>query len=276
MELSKLQERVRTQYLNLMKIPNPIVQTDKYLVKAAETKEEMAEVFKLRFRVFNLEMHVGLDSAYKHQMDKDKFDDCALQLIVKSKTNNQVIATYRVQNYEIAHSGVGFCGCDRYDLSQMPEKILKNSLAVSRACIDKNHRSSKVFWVLWQGLSTLLYESNLRYFFGCSSIPTSDPQTANNYIALLEAMDVYHDEILIKALPEAECKYRELPADITNTFLPPLFNLYLKFKCRVCSEPCMHDEFKTLEFMIIYDYKYISNRQHKMLLGDRKKLLYED
>ena len=257
-----------------MYIPNPIAETDRYIIKVADTEEELREVFNLRFRVFNLEMHVGLDSAYEQQLDNDEFDACSLQLIIKSKENGNTVATYRIQDYEMATAGVGFCGSDRYNFSQIPEQILQQSLGVSRACIDKNHRNSKVFSILWQGLAVLLYENRLRYFFGCSSIPCSNPQDANDYVALLKAMDVYRNDFRIEALEHTKCKYRKIPVDITNTILPPLFNLYLRFKCRVCSDPCMHNSFKTLEFMILYDLSEISDKHHQLFLSNRPRLCY--
>ncbi len=270
--LLRIHDEANTRHIKNFNAESPMAETNRYLVKIAETPEELEEVFKLRFRVFNLEMSVGLDSAYDNQMDVDSFDADALQLIVVSKENNKIVATYRIQNYEIAKNGTNFCGSDRYDLSQMPEEILKSSLAVSRACIEPNHRNSKVFHVLWQGLAICLVENNLRYFWGCNSIPSSNPQDANGYVQLLEAMKVYHDSIMIEALPDSKCEYRKLPVDITNTVIPPLFSLYLRFKCRVCGEPCMHKEFKTLDFLILYDSAAISDRQHKMFMGDRKRI----
>lgn len=270
--LLRIHDEATIKHIKNFNAESPMAETDRYLVKIAESPEELEEVFKLRFRVFNLEMEVGLDSAYNNQMDIDSFDEDALQLIVVSKNNNKIVATYRIQNYMIANNGKNFCGSDRYDLSQMPEEVLKSSLAVSRACIEPAHRNSKVFHILWRGLAICLYDNNLRYFWGCNSIPSNNPQDANDYISLLEIMNVYHDSIMIEALPEAKCEYRKIPVDITNTTIPSLFNLYLRFKCRVCSEPCMHKEFKTLEFLILYDSASISDRQHKMFMGERKRI----
>lgn len=257
-------------------VPLFIAETDRYIVRVASTEEELRDVFNLRFRVFNLELNLGLDSAYEKQMDNDKYDAHSLQLMVLSKESNRAIATYRFQDYQMAKSSIDFCGSDRYDFTQFPEETQKKSLGVSRACIDKNHRNSKVFHLLWQGLAVLLYENRLRYFFGCNSIPCDNQQDANGYIALLKAMDVYHDTIRIPALEHARCNYRDIPVDITKVMFPPLFNLYLRFKCRVCSEPCMHKVFKTLEFMIIYDLDQISDRHHSLFLGKRVRRNYSE
>ncbi|MCH9664828.1 MAG: GNAT family N-acetyltransferase [Gammaproteobacteria bacterium] len=270
-KLLELQAEATSKNMQHLIFESPIEEANKYLVKIAETPEELEEAFKLRFRVFNLEMNVGLDSAFENQMDMDEFDINSLLLIVVNKENGRIVATYRIQNYMIANSGKDFCGNNRFNLSQMPEEVLKSSLAVSRACMEPSHRNSKVFHLLWQGLAITLYENKLRYFWGCNSIPGASPQDANDYIALLEAMKVYHDTIMIEALPNSKCDYRKTPVDITNTSLPPMFDLYLRFKCRVCSDPAMYDDFKTLEFLIIYDATLISDRQHRMFMGDRKR-----
>ena len=257
--------------LNLF-IPRPIDENSSYVIKIADTMMELESAYRLRFEVFNIELDEGLDSSFLAGLDKDEYDDQFLHLIVVDKTNDKVIATYRIQNHAMAQQGIGFYSASRFDFADFPQEIQQHGLEVSRACIAKNHRNSKVFYALWKGLALMLYENKLRYFFGCCSIPSRNSQDANGVVKLLQTMAVYHKNVYVQALPEFTCTYQDEDTDITKVMLPPLFNLYLRFKCRVCSSPCKDDEFKTITFLVVYDTRSASDKHHSMFLGNREKL----
>ena len=250
----------------------PIIESSDYLVTIAKDVADFDELYRLRYQVFNIEMQAGSEEADATQKDTDKYDQHSSHLIVRHKKHNKIIATYRMQTYAMARANVGFCGSDRYDFAKFPLEVQKQGLSVSRACMAKPYRNSKVFFLLWQGLALILYENRLRYYFGCTSVPTTDTQQANDLVKLLKTMDVYHDQIYIPALPQAKCPYVDKPVDITSVYIPPLFNLYLRFKCLVCSEPCFHKGFRSIEFMILHDTAKLSERHYRMFLGDRKRL----
>ena len=255
-----------------LSIPRPIDENSSYVIKIAETMKELESAYRLRFEVFNIELDEGLDSSFLSGLDKDEYDDQFLHLIVIDKANGKVIATYRIQNYAMARQGMGFYSASRFEFMKFPDQVQRQGLEVSRACIAKNHRNSKVFYALWKGLALMLYENRLRYFFGCCSIPSRNSQDANGVVKLLQTMAVYHENIYVQPLPEFNCDYRDEDPDITKVMLPPLFNLYLRFKCRVCSAPCKDDEFKTITFLIIYDAKSVSYKHHSMFLGNRRRI----
>lgn len=252
-------------------IPQPIVEDSNWIVKIAETRQELDTVYKLRYEVFNLELNVGFDSSFFSEQDKDVYDDQFLHMVVIDKKSEKVIATYRVQNYAMARAGVGFLSAAQFNFNQFPLHIQQQGLEVSRACIARKFRNSKVFHFLWRGLAILLYENRLRYFFGCSSVPSTNNQDANGLVKLLQAMEAYHSEIYVEAQPGYECAYKDEEVDITQVVLPPLFNLYLRFRCYVCSAPSREEGFKTIDFLTVYDASTISDRHRKMFFGDRKK-----
>lgn len=253
-------------------IPKPINENNNYLVKIADNKTEIDAAYRLRYEVFNIELDEGLDTSFLLGIDQDEYDDQFLHLIVIDKSIQKVIATYRIQNYAMAQNGRGFYSASRFDFSAFPQEIQTRGLEVSRACIAKNYRSSKVFYLLWKGLALMLYENKLRYFFGCCSIPSRNPQDANGVVKLLQTMAVYHDKIFVHPLPNFECIFVNEETDITKVTLPALFNLYLRFKCRVCSAPCKDDEFKTITFLVVYDAQSVSDKHHSMFLGNRVRL----
>ncbi len=255
-----------------LRIPQTLGANESYQTKIAATPEEIRQVQKLRFEVFNLELDEGLDRSYMEGLDRDEYDPQFKHLIIVYKPNNRVIATYRIQNYAMAKAGLGFYSSGIFDLGIFSEVIQKNMLEIGRACIARDHRKAGVFFLLWKGLAEVLYANKLRYFFGCNSVASQNPQDANGIIRLLKTMQVYHRDFYALAKPGYKCPYKNKETDITKVSLPVLFNIYLRFRCRICSEPALDRDFKTIIFLMIYDYQKVSDKYHKMFLGNKVRI----
>ena len=67
-----------------------------FLVKIAETKQEIRAAQRLRFEVFNLEMNEGLSSSWESGLDQDQYDEHADHLIVVNRKSDEVVGTYRI------------------------------------------------------------------------------------------------------------------------------------------------------------------------------------
>lgn len=253
-------------------IPTSLVENEHYQIKIATTAEELQQVYRLRFEVFNLELDEGFDSSYQLGIDKDTYDAQFLHLVVFHKPSHQIVATYRMQNYAMARAGLGFYSNSIFNMDALPSEVQQNMLELGRACIAKQHRNSSVFFLLWQGIAEILYENKLRYFFGCNSIPSRNPQDAHGIVKLLQTMRVYHKHFYLQTQPAYKCTYKDIEVDLTKINLPALFNLYLRFKCQICSAPALDRDFKTIVFLIVYDYRKVSDKYHKMFLGDRPRM----
>ena len=55
-------------------IPQTLGANESYQTKIATTPEEIRQVQKLRFEVFNLELDEGLDRSYMEGLDRDEYD----------------------------------------------------------------------------------------------------------------------------------------------------------------------------------------------------------
>ncbi len=55
------------------------------------TERDRAEAYRLRFVVFNLELHEGLMSAYVDGLDRDQFDPVCEHLLVEDKRDGSII-----------------------------------------------------------------------------------------------------------------------------------------------------------------------------------------
>lgn len=79
-----------------------------YVVRFAQTAEEIDAALRLRFEVFNLELGEGLESSFIDERDEDEFDKICHHLIVIEKTTDEIVGTYRLQTLEMANTGAGF------------------------------------------------------------------------------------------------------------------------------------------------------------------------
>src|SRR6266581_4148084 len=114
-----------------------------YQLRFAESREDLEAAFRLRFLVFNLELHEGLESAYKTGCDTDEFDKTCDHLIVEHRPSRQVVGTYRLQTGRAAARNLGYYSAREFDFS--PYEPIRNSLVeLGRASIHRDHRSFEV------------------------------------------------------------------------------------------------------------------------------------
>ena len=156
-----------------------------YRARFAQTREDLQATFRLRFLVFNLELHEGLESAYADGYDTDAFDAVCAHLIVEHGPSNQVIGTYRLQTGQDAAKNLGYYSAREFDLAPF-EPLRDSLLEVGRASIHRDHRSFEVLTLLWRGLAHVAVSRRLRYLMGCSSLTSQDPLEGSSMYAALQ------------------------------------------------------------------------------------------
>lgn len=112
--------------------PWPIVH-GRYCAQFATSPQQLDEVLRLRFEVFNLELNEGLASSYALGRDRDEFDHGCHHLFVANAGSQDVIGTYRVQTAEMARANGGFYSATEFDLSGFPVEIVANAVELGRA-----------------------------------------------------------------------------------------------------------------------------------------------
>ena len=88
--------------------PPLLAEKDQYLIKFADSPEEIEAALRLRYRVFNLEQGKGLETANASGIDRDEFDDYCLHLVVEEKRTRRPVGTYRIHLGPVANSILGF------------------------------------------------------------------------------------------------------------------------------------------------------------------------
>ncbi len=86
-----------------------------YRAYIAATEEERRAAYRLRFRVFNLELQEGLDSAFTTGEDQDEFDAFCDHVIVEERNTGNVVGTYRLQTGSGARRHLGYYSEREFD-----------------------------------------------------------------------------------------------------------------------------------------------------------------
>lgn len=241
----------------------PAIVSGVYEVKLAENATEIASALRLRHRVFNVEMGSGAVVNGNTNLEFDVFDFKCRHLIVISRETGETVGTYRLNDIETARTINGFYSSNEFTTGDLPDEVLRNGVEIGRACIDKEHRNTRVLFLLWKGLLNYLESRDKRYFFGCCSIFTLDELAgADAYRQLLTEGHI-HESFSVapcrNAIELANDNYNDQPVT-----LPALFNMYLRIGAKVCGPPMIDREFGTIDFFVIFDVTKLNEKYRRM------------
>lgn len=227
-----------------------------YIARLALTEQERAETFRLRFLVFNLELNEGLPSAFLDGYDKDRFDDVCDHLIVQERSTGAIVGTYRIQMGEVADRHFGYYSEQEFCFA--PYEAMRSQIVeLGRACIHRDHRSSEVLHLLWRGLARYSLLNGGRYMMGCCSLPSLD---ADLGYAIYESLGPWMSEPALQTVATAPFRMPAKTAQIPDARAPKLLRAYLTIGARICSEPAIDREFKTIDFLTILDLQTLHPR----------------
>ena len=251
---------VSPQYL-----PDRELEEGRYRLRFARTAEELDAVLRLRFEVFNLELQEGLDTSYETGRDMDQFDPVCHHLMVLEQASGDVVGCYRMQTSEMAAANLGFYSQIEFDLDGFPPGVLGNAMEIGRACVAKEHRSTQVLFLLWKGLALYVAANRRRFLFGCSSLTSQDPREGKAFMDHLVYHDHLHPMFQIRPQPGFEC----YPSDLENVGdrkikVPPLFRIYLRHGAKVCGPPAIDREFKTIDFLVLFDVDQMDQKMFEI------------
>jgi putative hemolysin len=240
-----------------------------YTVRFARSEQEIDAALRLRFEVFNLELNEGLEASFINERDEDEFDKTCHHLIVVENRSGKIVGTYRVRTMEMAQSAYGFYSAGEFAVEDLPYEVLAASLETGRACIAREHRNSRVLFLLWKGLAMYMTEKRKRYLFGCCSLPTQDCAAGMRAMRQLVADGFLHETLRVAPREDYICRPEDFLSEDAGekVKLPKLFETYLRIGARVCGEPVIDRQFKTIDFFVIVDVKNIPDKYFRMFFG---------
>jgi putative hemolysin len=215
-----------------------------------------------------LELEEGLESSFANGEDQDEFDESCQHLLVFEMPEKRVVGTYRLRIAETASVAGGFYSAREFDLALLPSGVLENSVELGRACIAQDHRNTQVLFLLWRGIAAYVACNRKRYLFGCCSLTSQDPAEGNGVFHFLQQNGHMHADFSVHAKPGFECVEQDYltPPDTCRN-LPRLFRAYLRFGAKVCSPPAIDRQFKTTDFLVIFDVDAMDGKTHQMFFG---------
>lgn len=231
-----------------------------FTVKTVETPEELEEVLKLRFEVFNREY---MQTKRSVGVDVDKLDFICDHLVIRDNRAGRIVGTYRLNSSTFSdrfYSSAEF----RFDqIREMPGNILE----LGRAAIDKEYRTGAVIALLWRGIAEYMAKTNTDILLGCASVKTMEPLQIGLITYHLEKngilkydLDVeptrkYKVKTLRKVIDYIEKNPFEYDAIAVEKMIPALFTSYIKMGFKAYGEPALDRDFHCIDYLIMIQLK---------------------
>ncbi|PAW76787.1 MAG: hemolysin [Verrucomicrobia bacterium Tous-C9LFEB] len=229
----------------------PILSTSVYTLRLATSLEDLHASQRLRYQVFNVELHEGLSSSESSGRDADKFDPYCDHLLVEHRSSGHIVGTYRLQTGMLALAQEGYYSAQEFFFAPY-EPIRHELIEVGRACVHAAHRNLSVLHLLWRGIARYAQARNCRYLIGCSSLTTQDEAYGEAMYAELAASHLIREELQTAPLPGHGLRpVVEIPGDYPP--LPRLMRAYLGIGAKICGRPAIDRAFKTIDFLTLLD-----------------------
>jgi putative hemolysin len=252
--------------------PSIHAEVGRYKLRLAETVEDREAACRLRFKVFNIELHEGLKSSYQTGLDTDDFDLFCEHLLVEDKLEanpaKRVVGTYRMQSGTTAERNLGYYSEREFSFAPY-EPLRTDVLELGRASIDREHRTPEVLTLLWRGIAQYASDMGLRYMIGCSSLNSKNPAEGWQVYSQLEqyrvspefATEPTASYVCPSELEGAHSQLSPSSEDLSlqsTVKVPKLLKTYLAIGARICGAPAWDRDFGTIDFLTLLDLKLIS------------------
>jgi len=241
-----------------------LASTPFFEVKIAEFLYEVEAALRLRFKVFNLELHKGLESSYDTGLDSDVYDTFCDHLIVKDKETDAVVGTYRLLRQEKAEKSFGFYSENEFDLTRI-KKLPGQALELGRSCVAKEYRSLAVVNLLWAGIARYIEIHNINALFGCASFHSIEENDVARAFAYLREHHFAPEQYRVfpterYAMDLAGRTDHEYDENKVLRQFSPLLKGYLRVGGLVCGEPALDKQFGTVDFFTLLETDRITEK----------------
>ncbi|MBW4632903.1 MAG: hypothetical protein KME30_13700 [Iphinoe sp. HA4291-MV1] len=71
----------------------------------------------------------------------------------------------------------------------------------------------------------------------------------------------------------AEQKSNRNPIDGANVDIPNLFRLYLRMGTKICSLPAIDRQFKTIDFLTLFNIADLDQRHYQIFFGEERSVV---
>lgn len=231
-----------------------------FTIKTADSYQELIEIIKLRNKVFWNE-RLFIDQHYSKEIEK--FDFTADHIILIEKKSGLIIGSYRLISDQFCKN---FYSLSQYQMQEFTEAP-GSKLELGRAVIHPQYRNGVTLSMVWKGIAKYAQISQADYFFGCTSIDSTDSQVAKFLWNHFKEQSLWSDEYHIRAL--SEFKMKDSPhqlvdhSDQASQLVPTLLKSYIKAGAKIYGEPAIDRKMKTVDFITILKMSEISPQHQR-------------
>ena len=225
---------------------------ERFEVKFATTRQELDELYELRYRDLVLEYNPTAPNV----SDESEYDKYAQHLIVKEIATGQICGYYRMITSEAAVGGNKFVCEEEFDIDTLKahgDKICE----FSRAVIKKEFRGGAILLLLWKFILNYMTENNYRYLVGDASFFGTDREACKEEISYLinnHSCDPALNILSRDPLPPMQLiDTSELNERKVLRRLPPLIRGYVAVGAKVASQPFTDFKFGSVDVFILLD-----------------------
>ena len=237
--------------------------TGRYELRLAVTAADVEAAQRLRYEVFNVELNEGLAASEASGLDIDVFDAVCDHLLVIDRPSGAVVGTYRLQTGASAARHLGYYSAREFGFEPF-ESARGEIVELGRACVAAAHRNQVVLGVLWKGIAAYARDHAARYLVGCSSLTSQDEGVG---LAVFDAIaPMSWVEPQWRTLPRPAWRCLRPPEAVPPVLVPRLMAAYLAIGAKICGEPAIDREFKTIDFLTWLDLAALPERVRKKYL----------
>lgn len=238
-----------------------------YSARLARSEAEVRAAQALRFEVFNLELHEGLEASYATGLDADPFDAVCDHLLVEERETGRVVGAYRLQTGAQAARHLGYYSAQEFDFGVF-EPWRGEMIELGRACVQRQHRNLVVLGLLWKGIADYAKERGGRYLIGCSSLTSQDAKAGASAYADLWRRHLAPPGWRTRPTEAYDCPLEELsPEPVT---IPKLLRAYMTLGAWICGPPALDRQFGTIDFLTLLDLEALPPLARQRFLGENK------
>ena len=238
-------------------------------VRLAQSMEEIDAAQALRYRVFYEEMTANPTPEMKAlRRDFDKFDAYCDHLLVIDHARGEgaagVVGTYRLLRRSVAEKNEGFYTATEFDIAKLLS-VRGEIMELGRSCVDIAYRTRASMQLLWRGISSYVFQHEIKIMFGCASLPGTDLDAVAQPLSYLHHHHLAPEPLRARALPgryvemnrlplaevDADVAYAQLDARAALAAMPPLIKGYLRLGGLVGEGAVVDTQFNSTDVCII-------------------------
>ncbi len=241
-----------------------------YIIKVAETEEELIRTFRLRYEVYG--QHYQTPPPVP--LDIDSYDKNADHIIIINREKDQVVGTYRVLCSKFVSD---FYTSREFNIDNVTA-LNKNFVEMGRATVSETARAGAVITLLWRGLGDYITKVKADYLFGCATLWTRDFEYVADVWKLFESKELFFSEKVFpleeNEVPDwsnllekkGDAPFSEEKLKEVSKTLPPLFKSYIKAGAKFGITPANDEKLQSVDYFIICKVTEISGNLVKKYL----------